>query len=72
MTEVLMAKRFEWTKQAHRAFKEIKSNLTSESILPLPSFSKVFEVECDAFGVGIGAVLSQEKRHLAFFSKKPQ
>ena len=61
---------FKWDSEQDHAFIEIKERLCSAPLLALLDFSKTFEIECDASRIGIGAVLMQEKRPIAYLSEK--
>jgi hypothetical protein len=52
------------------AFMLLKYRLTHAPLLLLPNFNKTFELECDASGIGLGGVLLQEGKPVAYCSEK--
>ena len=70
ITDCLKQGEFRWTKAASKALREIKKRMTEAPVMRLSDFTKVFEITCDASGIGICGVLSQEKYPVAYFSKK--
>ena len=61
---------FNWGEKQESVFQQLKEKLTNAPILALPNYSKTFELECDASGVGIGVVLLQGGHPIAYFSEK--
>ena len=61
---------FSWGKAQEHSFHMLKDKLTHAPLLQLPDFNKTFELECDASGIGMGGVLLQEGKPVAYFSEK--
>ncbi|GFX59365.1 retrovirus-related Pol polyprotein from transposon 297 [Trichonephila clavipes] len=61
--------KFNWSTEAQDSFDKIKRALTEAPVFQLPNFTEQFNLFTDASGVGIGAVLNQNHRPIAFASR---
>jgi hypothetical protein len=61
---------FHWGRAQEESFITLKDKLTHMPLLQLPNFGITSELECDASGVGIGSVLMQDGKLVAYFSEK--
>ncbi|XP_026459106.1 uncharacterized protein LOC113359736 [Papaver somniferum] len=67
--QLLKKDAFLWTDNATTSFKVLQKAITTTPVLILTDFSKEFSLECDASGNGLGAVLMQSSRPIAYYIK---
>jgi hypothetical protein len=61
---------FNWSSKCNEAFEQLKTLLTTAPVLAQPDITKPFDVYCDASGSGLGCVLMQEGRVIAYASRQ--
>lgn len=68
LSQLLKGGAFEWIEDTQVAFERLKNAMITLLVLVLPDFDLLFEVETDASGYGIGSVLTQLKRPIAYYN----
>ncbi|WVZ80320.1 hypothetical protein U9M48_027806 [Paspalum notatum var. saurae] len=62
--------KYVWSSNCEEAFQTLMKLLTSAPVLAQPDVTKPFDVYCDASGSGLGCVLMQEGRVIAYASRQ--
>ena len=63
-------KKWVWSEECEKSFQELKRRLTTALVLTLPSGTKGFMVYSDASGKGLGCVLMQHGKVIAYASRQ--
>jgi hypothetical protein len=63
-------KPWQWDPIHQQACDNIKAAIKKETVLAYPDFLKPFEIYMDASSMQLGAVITQDNRPIAFFSRK--
>ncbi|GKD80430.1 putative reverse transcriptase domain-containing protein [Tanacetum coccineum] len=63
-------KTFDWGEKQELAFQTLKDKLCNAPVLALPDGPEDFVVYCDAFGLGLGCVLMQRGKVIAYVSRQ--
>jgi hypothetical protein len=69
MFDALKKNAFVWEQKQHAAFDKLKSIMTTTPVLALPDYKQPFILEVDTCGYGVGGVLMQGHKPIAFMSK---
>jgi hypothetical protein len=70
MTELLKkGVKFCWDDKCNKVFHTLRKLLTTAPVLAQPDNTQPFDVYCDASGIGLGCVLMQNNRVIAYASR---
>jgi len=61
---------FVWTEKCENSFQELKKRLTTSPVLALPDPTRYFVIFYDASKIGLGCVLMQDRRVVAYASRQ--
>ena len=73
LTEASVGKKgkpIKWTDDLEQAFLDLKKMVSEETILNYPDWTQPFDVHTDASDKQLGAVVSQNNKPIAFFSRR--
>ena len=72
VTRALKTRKVPWHWDAvhQKAFDDVKAVIAKDVALAYPDYSKEFEIYTDASSKQMGAVITQQNRPIAFFSRK--
>jgi hypothetical protein len=70
MLQKKSAMKYQWTKEADEAFQQIKKVISDQVMLTFPKFGEPFDIYTDASDCQLGAVISQNGKPIAFYSRK--
>ena len=62
--------KWHWTDVHQKAFETMKKTISRDALLAYPNFNKTFEIHTDASKTQLGAVISQDNKPIAFYSRK--
>ena len=71
MTKLLKKeKKFVWTESCERSFQKLKRRLTTAPVLTIPDIHRDFIIYCDPSRQGLGCVLMQDGKVVAYASRQ--
>ena len=62
--------KFKWTAMEQKVFDDIKRTVSHDTLIVYPDSNKRFGIHIDAINYQLGAVISQNVKPIAFYSRK--